>query len=140
MRKIINSYNELECKPEGKRPVMSCYDIIKIDLVSDMRMRTGFVSRVSNVDDKQNKDGLSELQRLVVQEAAKVAQAVQCLTTDWMTGRSGFDPRQMQRIFSSSLCVHTGSEAHPASCTMGTGGPFPGANRGRGVTLTTHPI
>jgi hypothetical protein len=28
--------------------------------------------------------------------------------------------------FSSSLCVQTGSEAHPASCTMGTGGPFPG--------------
>jgi hypothetical protein len=27
--------------------------------------------------------------------------------------------------FSSSLCVQTGSEAHPASCTMGTGGPFP---------------
>jgi hypothetical protein len=28
--------------------------------------------------------------------------------------------------FSSSLCVHTSSGAHPASCTMGTGGPFPG--------------
>jgi hypothetical protein len=28
--------------------------------------------------------------------------------------------------FSSSLCVHTGSGAHPASCTMGTWGPFPG--------------
>jgi hypothetical protein len=41
--------------------------------------------------------------------------------------------------FSSSLCVQTGSEAHPASCTLGTGGPFPGAKRGRGVTLTTHP-
>jgi hypothetical protein len=27
--------------------------------------------------------------------------------------------------FSSSLCVQTGSEAHPASCTMGIGGPFP---------------
>jgi hypothetical protein len=25
----------------------------------------------------------------------------------------------------SSLCVQTGSGAHPASCTMGTGGPFP---------------
>jgi hypothetical protein len=24
--------------------------------------------------------------------------------------------------FSSSLCVRTGSGAHPASCTMGTGG------------------
>jgi hypothetical protein len=28
--------------------------------------------------------------------------------------------------FSCILCVQTGSEAHPASCTMGTGGPFPG--------------
>jgi hypothetical protein len=27
--------------------------------------------------------------------------------------------------FSSSLCVKTGSGAHPASCTVGTGGPFP---------------
>jgi hypothetical protein len=41
--------------------------------------------------------------------------------------------------FSSILCVQTGSEAHPASCTVGTGGPIPGAKRGRGVTLTTHP-
>jgi hypothetical protein len=29
--------------------------------------------------------------------------------------------------FCSSLCVQTGSGAHPASCTMGAGGPFPGA-------------
>jgi hypothetical protein len=28
--------------------------------------------------------------------------------------------------FSSSLCVQTGSGAHQASCTMGTGVPFPG--------------
>jgi hypothetical protein len=28
--------------------------------------------------------------------------------------------------FSFSLSVQTGSGAHPASCTMGTGGPFPG--------------
>jgi hypothetical protein len=40
--------------------------------------------------------------------------------------------------FSSILCVQTGSRAHPASCTMGTGGPFPEAKRGRGVTLTIH--
>jgi hypothetical protein len=29
--------------------------------------------------------------------------------------------------FSYNLCVQTDSGAHPASCTMGTGGPFPGA-------------
>jgi hypothetical protein len=28
--------------------------------------------------------------------------------------------------FSFILCVQTGSGAHPASCTMGTWGPFPG--------------
>jgi hypothetical protein len=28
--------------------------------------------------------------------------------------------------FSSILCVQTGSGAHPASCTVCTGGPFPG--------------
>jgi hypothetical protein len=28
--------------------------------------------------------------------------------------------------FSSILGVHTGSEAHPASCTMGIGGPLTG--------------
>jgi hypothetical protein len=28
--------------------------------------------------------------------------------------------------FSSSLFVQSGSGTHPASCTMGTGGPFPG--------------
>jgi hypothetical protein len=28
--------------------------------------------------------------------------------------------------FSSNLCVQTGSGAHPASCTIRNGGPFPG--------------
>jgi hypothetical protein len=28
--------------------------------------------------------------------------------------------------FSSSLCFQTGCGVHPASCPMGTGGPFPG--------------
>jgi hypothetical protein len=27
--------------------------------------------------------------------------------------------------FSSTLCVQTGSGAYPASCPVGTGGPFP---------------
>jgi hypothetical protein len=40
----------------------------------------------------------------------------------------------------TNFCVQTGSDANPASCTMGTGGPFRGAKRGWGVTLTTHPI
>ena len=38
-----------------------------------------------------------------------------------------------------SAPVQTGPEAHPASCTMGTGS-FPGVSCGRGVTLTPHPL
>jgi len=33
----------------------------------------------------------------------------------------------------------SGPEAHPASCTMGTG-CFPGVKSGRGLTLTSHPL
>jgi len=38
-----------------------------------------------------------------------------------------------------SASVQPGPEAHPASWTMGNGS-FPGVNRGRGVTLTPHPL
>jgi hypothetical protein len=57
----------------------------------------------------------------------------------WSRGRSGsivsdygLDDRAIGvrspagvKEFFSSLCVQTGSGAHPASCTVGTGGPFP---------------
>jgi hypothetical protein len=58
----------------------------------------------------------------------------------------GLDNREIEvrspagaKDFSSNICAQAGSEAHPASCTMDTGGPFRRAKRGRGVTLTTHP-
>jgi hypothetical protein len=35
--------------------------------------------------------------------------------------------------FSCNLCVQTGSEAHPASCTMGTGGPSSGGKSAAGA-------
>jgi hypothetical protein len=45
------------------------------------------------------------------------------MTADWNTGvRSLADSND----FSSNLYIQTCSEAHPASCTMGTGGPFLG--------------
>jgi hypothetical protein len=65
-----------------------------------------------------------------------VAQSVQCLTTDWTTGTRS--PEEV-KDFSSSLCVQTSFDAHPASYPMCTGGPFPGSKARRGVTLTTHP-
>jgi hypothetical protein len=45
---------------------------------------------------------------------------------DWTTGLMRFDPGRRQKDFSSNLCVQTGYVAHPASCTMGTEGPFRG--------------
>jgi hypothetical protein len=51
----------------------------------------------------------------------------------------GLDDRAIEVIspvdvkdFSSSLCVQTDSEVHPASCTMSTGGTFPGAKARQG--------
>jgi hypothetical protein len=53
---------------------------------------------------------------------AGVAQSVQCLTTDWTAGVRS--PTEAEHI-SSNFCVQTGSGAHTASYTMGTGGSFP---------------
>jgi hypothetical protein len=77
-----------------------------------------------------------------MQPGAEVAQLVYCLVMDWTTGRSKFDPWHRQKDFSSNLCVQTGSEAHPASCPMGTGGPFPGgkARPGRDADHSPHPV
>jgi hypothetical protein len=70
---------------------------------------------------------LLNLIRLIIISVNRVAQSVQCLATGWTTGRKTFDPQQRRKDFSSCLCVQTDSGAHLASCTMGTGGPFPGA-------------
>jgi hypothetical protein len=53
--------------------------------------------------------------------------------------RNGVRSPAGAKDFSSILCVQTGSEAHPASCTVGTGVFFPGLKRGRGIKLTIHP-
>jgi len=49
-----------------------------------------------------------------------------CLRTG-RPGDRGSIPGRGKRDFSSNLRIsQTGSEVHPAYCTMGTGGPFPG--------------
>jgi hypothetical protein len=45
-----------------------------------------------------------------------------------VSGWLRFDPQQRRKDYFSSLCVKTGSGAHPDSCTMGTGGSLPRAN------------
>jgi hypothetical protein len=66
-------------------------------------------------------DNLHETTKAI---GSRVAQSVQCLTTDWTTGRSSFDFRQRQEDFSSNICFQNGSGARPASCTVDTGGSF----------------
>jgi hypothetical protein len=57
--------------------------------------------------------------------------------SDWLrAGRSG-DRIPVGARFSAS--VQTGSGAHPASCTMGTGS-FPGVRSRRGMMLTHYPL
>jgi hypothetical protein len=41
--------------------------------------------------------------------------------------------------FACNLCVQTSSEAHPASCTMATGGPFPGGKARSGCDADHSP-
>jgi hypothetical protein len=52
-------------------------------------------------------------------------------------GDRGLIPGRGEIIF-PLVSVQTGSGAHPSSCPMDTGDPFPGVKRGRSVTLTTH--
>jgi hypothetical protein len=54
---------------------------------------------------------------------SSVAQSVQCLTADCTAGSRS--PTEAEDFY-SNLCVQAGSGAHPASCTVGTGGSFPG--------------
>jgi hypothetical protein len=66
--------------------------------------------------------------------------SVSIVSDYWLNDRAiGVRSLAGAKDFSSSLCVQTGSGAHPASCAMGTVGPFPGVKSGRGVKLTTQP-
>jgi hypothetical protein len=70
---------------------------------------------------------------------SRVAQSASCLATGWTTGRSRFDWAGAKDFF-CSLCVQTGSGVHPASCTVGTGGPFPGAKARPGRDADHSPL
>jgi len=58
------------------------------------------------------------------------------IATGYVLDGPGIESRWGARF---SAPVQTGSGAHPASCTMGTGS-FPGVKSDRGVTLTTHTL
>jgi hypothetical protein len=75
---------------------------------------------------------------VLIPSRSRVPQSIQCLATDWTTGRSRFDPRQRQEEVSSNQCIQTGSGSNPISCTMGTGVLSPVAKREEVLTLATH--
>jgi hypothetical protein len=68
--------------------------------------------------------------------ASAVAQAVLCLITG---GRSGFDPRQGQRIFLLALASRPALGPTQPPIQQVPGILSPGVKRGRGVLLTTNP-
>jgi hypothetical protein len=69
----------------------------------------------------------------------RVAQSAKRLATAGRPGDRGSILGRGQRIFPLVSCVQTGSGAHPASCTMGTGGPFPGAKARPGRDADNSP-
>jgi hypothetical protein len=52
----------------------------------------------------------------------------------------GSIPDREAEDFSFSLCVQTGSGAHPASCPVGTGGAFPGGKSQPGRDSDHSPL
>jgi hypothetical protein len=79
---------------------------------------------------------LHNLSKGIVDWGAGVAQSVQYLATGWTTGRSKFDPRQGQRVFPVASVSRPALGPPPQPPVQWV----PGVKRGRGVTLTTHPI
>jgi hypothetical protein len=72
----------------------------------------------------------------------RVAQSVQCLTTDWTTGRSGIDvrsPTEAKGVFPLTFVSRQaqGSTQPPVQCVPDV--LSPGKKRGRSMTLTTYP-
>jgi hypothetical protein len=110
---------------------VSCIEVHPVILEMKYTVRTASYAARHLANDAQRTLELSG------PTSSRVAQSVQCLTTEWTAGVRS--PKEAED-FSSNLCVQTCSGAHPASCTMGTGGSFPGVKRGRGVMLSTHPL
>jgi hypothetical protein len=68
---------------------------------------------------------------------SRVAHSVQCLATDWTTGQSRFDPGRGEMIFPLASVSRL---ALRPTVQWVLGVLSPGLKRGRGVTLTAHPI
>jgi hypothetical protein len=61
-----------------------------------------------------------------------VAQAVQCLATDWTTGRSGFDPLQRKEIFPLTSVSRPALRPTQPPVQWVPGVLSPGVKRGQG--------
>jgi hypothetical protein len=107
--------HKTKCKIKCKTHAVSCICVRIWKLLIRLTMRHS--EKVLRYNNGNN------LISVITRRGTGVAQSVHCLTTDSTTGvRSTTGAED----FSSSPCVQTGSGAHPASCPVGTGGPFPG--------------
>jgi hypothetical protein len=99
------------------------------------------VTATNTKNPSQTTDLFSELQSSVATTWTKWETCLanckpECLVTDWTTGIPSLTKAEDSP---SSLCVQTGSGAHPASCTVGNGVLSLKVKCGRGVMLTTDP-
>jgi hypothetical protein len=89
---------------------------------------------------KEHADSLSFLISDVVFIYMGRGSSVSILSTYGLDDRAiGVRSRAEAKEFSSSLCVQTGSEAHPTSCTIGTVGAFLGGKERPGHDAVHSP-
>jgi hypothetical protein len=117
----IGVYNRLKDNVEGASSGMLSNDSSNVvDLVREQYN----VSAVSKYVSLQTSINCTEISVGNVGCWSRVSSV--SIVSDYGLGDQGSIPSR-GKGFSSNLCVQTGSETHPASCTVGTGGPFPGA-------------
>jgi hypothetical protein len=72
-----------------------------------------------------NTNILNRIRRYLYRQFSKISSHLSIMSDYGLDDRS-IDSRCRRKDFSSNLCVQTGCGAHPASCRLGTGGPFSG--------------
>ena len=74
--------------------------------------------------------------KLMIVQCGEGPASVVSIATAYGLDGAGIESRWGARF---STLVQNGPEAHPASCTMGTGS-YPEVSCGQGMTLTPHPL
>lgn len=117
---LYNSHNSSLCDIMNT-PLISSFLVPNIFLFTYFRKLVIYVLHYNTFTVtvcNHTRDWPSRLMRIIGQHWAGIAQSLQWLPTGWT---AGVLPPMGTEKFSSSLCVQTGSGAHPVSDPMGTG-------------------